>query len=788
MSEGLDGTGAVMPVKEGSAEVGKRVAKATGAIAFGQMAAKFLGAIEKPLMAARFGTGAAADAFGAAVGLVLSVSLFVEQLAQHSFMPTFIQTRTREGEKQGWRLVSVVANLVLLAFAAIGVLVFFFAPQVVRLTTNFPNQQATSITVHLLRVMVPALIILPVSSLTYVILNSYKLFGLPAAADVAFKGGTVVALLFMAAQMGIPAMALGVVLGAVVKLALHLLGLRARLPLYRPVVDLSRKDVRTVGVLAVPLLFGSVLALFRPLWDNWLASGLAAGGAVAALRYGRALVDTPAQIFPLALRRALFPFMSEMAARNERERMTEMVVRSLRVVAFVFVPMTVAMLLLRYPIVEAVYQWGKFGKESTELVVPVVTCLALGLLAMGAEMILLEPYFAMSDTLTPTKIAVVTFVIHIGFTAAAVFALGWGVGGIALGYTVARTTKVLLLGWGLRDRLARVDFRPIGVFAVRLSLAVAAMAGVMWLVLARPVLPRAALLLQRQQLKDKSRLLTTLANPADPRAPLSAYLVAHFSPETRQALGEFHRAIDPPAALKRALADDLNRTLAAAPLYDDERFANVELDDATWKLVASRPAGVALARLNRSLLEQAYPHRIPPVREVNASTVAAYQLRPEDFDYGARFVMTLREAKDPVSAYLKARLSPETRAQIERYQASYEPDRALRQAVVDDLNRLLQGECLYDRERFAAIPISRETAKLVERRPEGTIGLWLNRLLLEEAYRDEIAPPSKAVDFVRLSVPSAAGLLVFVILCLALRVDEAAILFGAVTKRLRRRR
>ena len=137
------------------------------------------------------------------------------------------------------------------------------------------------------------------------------------------------------------------------------------------------------------------------------------------------------------------------------------------------------------------------------------------------------------------------------------------------------------------------------------------------------------------------------------------------------------------------------------------------------------------ARLNLSLLEQAYPPRIPRVLEVYASTVAAYQLRPVDFDYGARFVMTLREAKDPVSAYLKARLSPETRAQIERYQASYEPDRALRQAVVDDLNRLLQGECLYDRERFAAIPISRETAKLVERRPESTIGLWLNRLLLE---------------------------------------------------------
>ncbi|HOQ29027.1 MAG TPA: hypothetical protein PLH36_09830, partial [Armatimonadota bacterium] len=69
----------------------------------------------------------------------------------------------------------------------------------------------------------------------------------------------------------------------------------------------------------------------------------------------------------------------------------------------------------------------------------------------------------------------------------------------------------------------------------------------------------------------------------------------------------------------------------------------------------------------------------------------------------------------------------------------------------------------------------------------GTTLLWLNRLLLEEAYRDEIAPPSKWVDLCRLSVPSAVGAFVFVLLCMLLRVEEATYLFGTVVKRLRRR-
>ena len=77
-------------------------------------------------MALRFGTGAGADAFGAAVGLVLSLTMFVEQLLQHAFMPTFILV-PRDGEKESWRLASTIVSLIIIAFAAVGVVTFLFA-------------------------------------------------------------------------------------------------------------------------------------------------------------------------------------------------------------------------------------------------------------------------------------------------------------------------------------------------------------------------------------------------------------------------------------------------------------------------------------------------------------------------------------------------------------------------------------------------------------------------------------------------------------------------------------
>ncbi|MDH7569324.1 MAG: lipid II flippase MurJ [Armatimonadota bacterium] len=593
------------------ASVGKRVAKATGAIVFFHAGMKVLGAIEKPLMAARFATGGDADAFAAASRFVLSIFLFMEQLLTHCFMAPFIQTRAAEGEKKAWLLGSTVLNLVLIGFALIGVLVFLFARPLVGVMTRFEDAATTSATAHLLRIMVPAAIVLPVTSLTYVILNAYKIFALPAAADTAFKSGTVLALLFLtfvSARMGISLLAVGIVLGAVLKLLLHLVGLGRRLRYYRPVIDLRYPPVRTVGLLAVPLMLGNVLSFIRPLVDNWLASGLTAG-SVAALLYARGLVDTPSQVFPYALRIALFPFMSEMVARGERERLTEITVRSLRVVAVVFIPMTVGMLLLRYPIVQTVYEWGKFSKSSTDLVMPAFTYLTLGLMAFGAEMILLEPYFAMANTLTPTLIGVATFFLHVGFAFASVHVFGMGIGGIALAYTVARTAKVVVLALGLRGRLTAVDPRPLVSFGARLAVASALMGGVVWLALAHPVVPARFLVLKPSHLKHDARLVSVLCAAAD---PVSQHLVEQLSPATRQMLAAYSGSGEPDKRLKQAVVDDLNRVLAGDVLYDPQRFSHVALTGETQKLLAAQRTGSARMRLNRRLLEEAYPGEIAP--------------------------------------------------------------------------------------------------------------------------------------------------------------------------------
>src|SRR4030095_15568741 len=78
----------------------------------------------------------------------------------------------------------------------------------------------------------------------------------------------------------------------------------------------------------------------------------------------------------------------------------------------------------------------------------------------------------------------------------------------------------------------------------------------------------------------------------------------------QRLLEEYNGSDPPPESLQRLLIDELNRLLEGSGLFDEQRFAQVRLTDETRRLIAQNPTRENLIRLNRLLLEEAYPHEI----------------------------------------------------------------------------------------------------------------------------------------------------------------------------------
>ena len=98
----------------------------------------------------------------------------------------------------------------------------------------------------------------------------------------------------------------------------------------------------------------------------------------------------------------------------------------------------------------------------------------------------------------------------------------------------------------------------------------------------------------------------------------------------------------------------------------------------------------------------------------------------------------LQAGIDPLSRYIREQCHPDDLAILVGYDGSMPVSQAIIGIVVDSLNRVIWGPFLYDRRRFEGIPLSAETVKLIEDSRKSKNVSPFNRLLLDEAYAEEI--------------------------------------------------
>ena len=91
-------------------------------------------------------------------------------------------------------------------------------------------------------------------------------------------------------------------------------------------------------------------------------------------------------------------------------------------------------------------------------------------------------------------------------------------------------------------------------------------------------------------------------------SPLAEHLVSQFSAETRALLSNYEGGAD--ADLTEALVTDLNAVVCGPVVYERKRFEQVDLGPDIQELLKRPPEGEDLQRLNRLLLQDAYPSEL----------------------------------------------------------------------------------------------------------------------------------------------------------------------------------
>ena len=106
----------------------------------------------------------------------------------------------------------------------------------------------------------------------------------------------------------------------------------------------------------------------------------------------------------------------------------------------------------------------------------------------------------------------------------------------------------------------------------------------------------------------------------------------------------------------------------------------------------------------------------------------------------AAFARRLSAGRDPLSEFLSGRMDASLRADVAAYSPSAPNAKAVISALVKFLNQEIAGAPLYDRVRLRGVTLRGETVQLLARDQQGQRLARLNKLLLEDAYPQDVKP------------------------------------------------
>jgi putative peptidoglycan lipid II flippase len=488
MTESAEGT--VDPVPHAATTPAARGLRSRPAalVAAGILLSRVVGLVRESVFGHYFGVTDAADAFRAAFRIPnLLQNLFGEGVLSASFIPVYAALVSHDDKEEANRVAGAVFSILSLVVAVLVLLGVLASPLLVDLiAAGFPDAKR-DLTVRLVRVLFPGIGLLVMSAWCLGILNSHRKFFLSYAAPVVWSAAMIATLLWFGGRTTLPELAMWLAWGSVVGSALTML---VQLPTVLRLVGRIRlgfgsrsAHVREVLRNFGPVFIGRGVVQISGYVDAWIASFLIAG-SVAALTYAQNLSMLPISLFGMSVSAAELPAMASLRGDDASvaDAIRKRLEAGMRRIAFWIVPSAMAFLAIGDVVAGLIYQSGEFGRAQAVWVWGILAGSAVGLLAATLGRLYASALYALRDTKTPFRFALVrvTLTIVLGYLfalplrAALGLAPQWGAAGLTVSAGIAGWVEFALLRRAVTRRIGRTSIAPRRLLVLWGSAALAA--------------------------------------------------------------------------------------------------------------------------------------------------------------------------------------------------------------------------------------------------------------------------------------------------------------------------
>lgn len=485
------------------------VARSAGIVSIAVMFSRLLGLVREMIFARYFGAGFLYDAYVVAFRIpnVLR-DLFAEGALSVAFVKVFTDYQINKGEKEAWRLASLVFNGLAVVMSLICIIGIVFSRQFVGLIADGFSPEKAALATTLTQIMFPFILLVALAAVAMGVLNTKGIFGIPASASTVFN---IVSIIFglglaywlsggdwlnsgdknavpdAASQWAIIGMAIGTLIGGAAQFlmqvpALFKVGFR-----FTPILSFTDSGVRKVMALMTPAILGTSAVQINVLINTYFVSGIE--GAQGWLSYSFRLMQFPIGLFGVAVGTAAIPVLSRLASEGKIKDFRDTVSSSMNLVFLMTLPSACGLIVLGEPIVRLIYERGKFDATATSMTAVALAGYSIGLTGYAAIKILSPAFYALNDAKTPMIIAIASIAVnylgsytllewlsHYGVTPETPY--GYGHVGVALATSTVALVNFFALALMLRKRIKRLNGRHIIYSFLKIAVASAVLSAV----------------------------------------------------------------------------------------------------------------------------------------------------------------------------------------------------------------------------------------------------------------------------------------------------------------------
>jgi len=384
-------------------------------VSFMTILSRVLGFCRDVIMAQVFGASGTYDAFL----LAFKIPNFMRRLfAEGAFSQAFVPVLAEYKAKSFCELQSFVRStgsclaVILICFVLVGslcpnLIINLFAP-------GFAvGDSRLNLAVELLRITLPYILFISLTSFSASILHSFNRFGLPAITpallNICLIGGAV---FYSSQTTTIHVLGIATLIAGFLQFIVQLPSILKLNLLFWPSINWRHPGVKKVLRLIVPALFGVAVGQVNSLLDSAFASFLPAG-SISWLYYADRLMEFPLGVIGVAITTVILPKLARHASAAQEVEFSQTTIWALKMILLVGLPAFVGLFCLADIITAALFYRGNFTLDDLEATSSALKAYSFGVIAIMLVKVLASASYAQQKYLTVAKIALAALGVNL---------------------------------------------------------------------------------------------------------------------------------------------------------------------------------------------------------------------------------------------------------------------------------------------------------------------------------------------------------------------------------------